>query len=132
MFENIPWLAVIVATVANMALGFLWYGPIFGKQWAEAAGVDMDNAEANAGMYAVPALGALVAAIVIWNMMSAMGALTMAAAIGVAFWAWLAFTAFTSLTNAMFRGSGTRLWWIESLAHLVGFALSAVILVLMA
>ncbi len=132
MFENIPWLAIIVATVANMVMGFLWFGPLFGKQWAEASGVDMDNADASPSMYAVPALGALLAAIVLWNMMSSMGVSTLGAAVGVAFWAWLGFVAFTSLTNAMFRGSSTRLWTLESFAHLVGFELTAVILVLMA
>ena len=132
MFSDIPWLAVIVATVAHMVLNFLWYGPIFGKPWAEAAGVNMDDAQAGAGMYAVPAIGALVTAIVLWNMMGAMGATDVMGGITTAFWAWLGFNAFTSLTNAMFRGSGTRLWSIESSAHLVSFALAGVILALMA
>lgn len=133
MFENIPWVAVIVATVANMVLGFLWFGPLFGKQWSEASGVSMDNTEApNPSVYAVPALGALLAAIVLWNMMGAMAATDMVGAITTAIWAWLGFVALTSLTNAMFLGSGNRLWWLESSAHLAGFALSAGILSLMA
>lgn len=132
MFSDIPWLAVIVATVANMVLGFLWYGPLFGKQWGEASGVNMDEAQSSPTMYLSPALGALVAAIVLWNMMGAMGATDVMGGITTAFWAWLAFTAFTSYTNATFRGSGTRLWTIESFAHLVGFALTGVILAFMA
>ena len=132
MFENIPWLAVIVATVANMVLGFLWYGPVFGKHWGEASGVNMNEAQASPTMYLAPSLGAAVAAIVLWNMMRAMGATDMVGGIMTAFWAWLAFTAFTSYTNATFRGSGTRLWTIETFAHLVGFALTGVILALMA
>ena len=30
---NINYLAVVVAAIVNMALGSLWYGPIFGKAW---------------------------------------------------------------------------------------------------
>ncbi len=30
---QVNWLAVVVGTVFSMALGFLWYGPMFGKPW---------------------------------------------------------------------------------------------------
>jgi len=43
----------------------------------------------------------------------------------------LGFVAFTSLTNAMFRGSSNKLWSLETGAHLAGFALSGVVLALM-
>jgi hypothetical protein len=133
MFENIPWLAVIVATVANMILGFLWYGPLFGKQWGEASDIDMENTDGGSpAMYAAPALGGLVAAIAIYNIMVNMTSIDVMGGLTAAFSAWLAFTAFTSYTNATFRGTSTRLWSIETTAHLAGFALSGIILAFMA
>lgn len=30
---NINWLAILVATIVAMLIGWLWYGPFFGKQW---------------------------------------------------------------------------------------------------
>ena len=32
---NIPvnYLSVLVATIAGMVVGFIWYGPLFGKTW---------------------------------------------------------------------------------------------------
>lgn len=30
---HVNYLAIVVATVASMVLGSLWYGPILGKQW---------------------------------------------------------------------------------------------------
>ena len=30
---DISYLAVLVAAAAAMAIGFLWYGPLFGNQW---------------------------------------------------------------------------------------------------
>lgn len=33
--------AILVATVANFILGFLWYTPLFGKAWAKEMGYDM-------------------------------------------------------------------------------------------
>ena len=32
-FEDLNYLAVAAAIVLNMALGALWYGPVFGKAW---------------------------------------------------------------------------------------------------
>lgn len=34
----IPWAGVLVAVVATQILGFLWYGPLFGKTWMAALG----------------------------------------------------------------------------------------------
>ena len=31
--HDVNWLAVLVAAVVPLVVGFLWYGPIFGKQW---------------------------------------------------------------------------------------------------
>jgi hypothetical protein len=33
LFLEVPWLAVILGTVSSMVIGFLWYGPLFGKLW---------------------------------------------------------------------------------------------------
>jgi hypothetical protein len=38
IFFDIHWLAVIAAVIASMAVGFVWYGPLFGKRWAAAIG----------------------------------------------------------------------------------------------
>lgn len=41
LFSHINYLAVIVATVVYFLIGFIWYTPLFGKKWAELAGVKM-------------------------------------------------------------------------------------------
>ena len=35
--------ALLSATVASYVFGFLWYGPLFGKLWAELMGKDMED-----------------------------------------------------------------------------------------
>jgi hypothetical protein len=32
---HLNWLAILVAVVASMVIGFLWFGPLFGKIWAK-------------------------------------------------------------------------------------------------
>jgi hypothetical protein len=39
MGTEIHWLAVVVAAVVGLAVGGVWYGPLFGKAWAAARGL---------------------------------------------------------------------------------------------
>lgn len=46
LFESLgdlDWVAVLVGTAAAMVLGFIWYGPLFGKAWAKGSRVAMGN-----------------------------------------------------------------------------------------
>lgn len=43
---DINWLAVLAAALAPFALGFLWYGPLFGRAWGRAAGVTPEMSKA--------------------------------------------------------------------------------------
>jgi hypothetical protein len=42
---DVNYLAVVLATVIMMALGFLWYGPLFEQQWLAAIGRADDQIE---------------------------------------------------------------------------------------
>ena len=37
---DINYIAVVGAAVAAMVIGFLWYGPLFGKQWTKLMNFD--------------------------------------------------------------------------------------------
>lgn len=44
MFESTNWIAVFVAALAPMALGFIWYNPkVFGNAWMRGARITMDD-----------------------------------------------------------------------------------------
>jgi hypothetical protein len=36
---DLEWLAILAGTVAMFIVGWLWYGPLFGKKWGAANGV---------------------------------------------------------------------------------------------
>jgi hypothetical protein len=47
-FQNLNWLAILLASVSAFALGFLWYSVLFAKRWAKENGLTEDsNKEAN-------------------------------------------------------------------------------------
>ena len=53
---DLDWLAVVVGAVVFLAVGYAWYGPLFGKQWSAGTGIPMESG--------TPATGKLIAAFV--------------------------------------------------------------------
>ena len=44
-FTGVNWVAVVVAAVVGLIIGFAWFAPqLFGKQWAREAGVQLGSA----------------------------------------------------------------------------------------
>jgi len=46
----INWFAVIVATLAGFPLGFIWYGPLFGKPWMSSVGLSEEKIQHHSNM----------------------------------------------------------------------------------
>jgi ABC-type transport system involved in cytochrome c biogenesis permease component len=63
---TIDWLGILVATVAAMVIGGLWYGPLFGKQWMGYIGKTPEQLKAQGpGLgYVAALLSSLLTAIV--------------------------------------------------------------------
>ncbi len=66
--SSVNWLAVLVAALAAFAVGFVWYGPLFGKKWASLHGFT-DESLKNANMVVIFS-GAFVATFVICAMIA--------------------------------------------------------------
>jgi hypothetical protein len=41
----INWLAVVAASLVGFAIGFVWYGPLFGKKWMASVGLTEEDAQ---------------------------------------------------------------------------------------
>jgi hypothetical protein len=46
----INWFAVIAAVLVAFPVGFLWYGPLFGKQWMLSVGLDEEKIQQHSNM----------------------------------------------------------------------------------
>lgn len=64
-WSEIPWWGVVVAVVASQIIGFLWYGPLFGKPWRAGMGITDADMQDRSG------LGQLVVIAIIWSIVSA-------------------------------------------------------------
>ena len=108
---TINYWAVLAAAVANMVVGMLWYGPLFGKQWMALMGFTKDSmrsmpltaAQAIAGGFVTAFIMAVVLAhdAFVWSAFKG-GAADVSFALTLAFWIWLGYF----LTNT----AGAWLW----------------------
>lgn len=135
LFDGVNWLAVVGCVVVAMALGFLWYGPLFGKRWSDLQGFPaMSEAEMKAMQskmmpaYGVMAVGSAVMALVLRATLHATAAESIGAAIVVAFLLWLAFVATSTLGTAMFSQQNKQVWLINQGFVLTEMVLMAIIL----
>jgi hypothetical protein len=129
---QIPWIAVLVATVAGFALGAVWYGPLFGKSWMRAVGLTQDRMAGfnPARTYGTTFAWALLSAIVLGAELGpgagAQWGLTCGLAVG-------AFFVLPSLaTNYLFEGKPFVVTAINGGYHVVRFAVMGLVIGLMA
>ncbi|MBI1936110.1 DUF1761 domain-containing protein [Candidatus Woesearchaeota archaeon] len=132
----INYLAVLVAALASMAIGMLWYGPLFGNMWKKLMNfTDRDMKKMN--MTAAQAMifgfiSTLVLSFVLAHFVDYLNAITFRAALQVAFWIWLGFIATVMLGMVLWEGKPWKLYFLNAAYQLVSLAVMAVILALWA
>lgn len=134
---DIAALPIILAGVANMVLGFIWYHPkVFGDTWATLAGLDKKTMEA--GMKRMPLMAlvglffAIVMSYVLAHFAIAWGVWDWIGAVELAFWLWLGFVVPPLLGPVLWEGKSVKFFAINAGYWLLGLATIAVVLVSMA
>ena len=137
MEVNINYWAVLGAAVASMVLGFLWYGPLFGKVWMSLSGLTSADAEAAKakGMgktYALSFLGSLVMSYVLAHSLIFASAYLVvegiSAGLMAGFWNWLGFIAPVTLGGVLWEGKSWKLWGLNNAYYIVSLCVMGVIL----
>ncbi len=134
----VNYLAVLVAAIVNMALGFVWYGPLFGKLWMSLIGITkekIDEQKSKDGMwkgYLIAFLGSLVMGYVLAHSLvfasSYLGIGGMVAGLMAGFWSWLGFIAPVTLGSVLWEGKSWRLWFLINGYYLVSLLIMGSIL----
>jgi hypothetical protein len=119
---EVNYVAVVVAAIAGMAVGALWYDMrVFGKAWARLAKVDMKKNRGSVWKpVAVSFVATLVTAYILahftWLSYGYFGESYLVSALNTAFWAWLGFTAARAVVSNAFEGRPWKLLAIN-LSH---------------
>ena len=133
--------AVLVCGVASIALGSLWYGPLFGKMWMKMMGWDkMDPSKVEqikkgaAKGYVVSFVGALVMSYVLAHYLVFASVYTetegVSAGLMVGFWTWLGFIAPVTLGSVLWDGKPLKLWVLNNGYNLIQLLIIGTILAL--
>lgn len=135
----INYLAVGGAAVASMVIGFLWYGPIFGKKWIALMGFTQEQISAAkkkgmAKQYALMFVGSLAMAYVLAHALVFASAYLktsgVSAGLMTGFWNWLGFVAPVTLGSVLWEGKSPKLWVLNNGYYLVSLLAMGVILAL--
>jgi len=118
--------AVLVAAVSSFLLGGIWYGPLFGKAWNAAAGMDPQKQGHPAKIFGGAFVFSLLAAAVFAWFLGPQPPLSFAVCRGVLVGFGLVAASFG--INYLFAQRGTRLWLIDGGYHTVQFALFGLVL----
>lgn len=128
---SVNYLAVAVAAIAAMVVGYIWYGmSAFGRPWMTAIGKTEEQIKADYKPTAMvwTYLFALITAFVLAHFISLIGASNLQDAIMVAVWAWVGFVATVIAMNGIYEGRPSSLFWINSLYQLVTLVVMAIII----
>ena len=116
------WVGIVVATVAAMVIGGIWYGPLFSKAWMGYIGKSREELRAQGGIgYLIAALGAFVSAIVLTAVTQWAQANGFADGVLVGIVAWAGFTLSTQVTGGVFEARPWGLILINSGNSLLTF-----------
>lgn len=136
--HSLNWLAILVAAISTMILGFLWYSPLlFAKAWTREMGYDandkakMDEMRKSGGpAYAGSMVAALLSAFTLALILHGMRAESLHFGIMASFHIWLGFVATVQFTGALFAKQSMKLFAINTGYQLVCFLVMGAILVL--
>ena|SRR5579863_1271801 len=136
--HHLNWLAVVVAAISTMVVGFLWYSPIlFAKPWMREMGYDptdkakTDEMKKSAGpAYLGSTIAGFVTAVTLALFLDAIHAEDLHRGLAVSFHAWLGFVATVQFTGALFTKQSMKLFAINTGYQLVCFLVMGTILTL--
>ena len=133
--ESINYIAILVVSIVSIVIGWLWYGPIFGKIWVKEAGftdemLAQGKTKGMAKSYILTFIFCLISAYVLSYFMIVQSVATISSAMSLAFLVWLGFQLPIHLGTVLWDMKSLKLFMLTSVHSLVTLLASGIILVL--
>jgi hypothetical protein len=136
--HSLNWVAILVAAVSTMVVGFLWYSPLlFAKPWMREMGYDpndkakTEEMKKSAGRaYGGSFVASLISAFTLALILHGLRAEDWHFGIMASFHIWLGFVATVQFTGALFMKQSMKLFAINTGYQLVCYLVMGVILTL--
>lgn len=130
--------AVLAAAITNMAIGTLWYGPLFGARWMAYMGFTKDSIhtmplkpwQAMVGGLVTALITAFVLAHIVVMSKVVFGDMGYVTGLMTALWVWLGFAMTTQASSFLWEGKPLGLFVLNASNSFVTLMVMALILVL--
>jgi hypothetical protein len=134
--HSLNWLAILVAAISTMVVGFLWYSPLlFAKPWMREMGYDpndkakVQEMQKSAGpAYGGSFVASLLSAFTLALILHGLRAEDLHFGIMASFHIWLGFVATVQFTSALFTKQSMQLFGINTGYQLVCYLVMGAIL----
>ena len=133
---SVNYLSVLVAAIAAMVVGFLWYGPLFGRKWIGYMGWSEAQMAAGkksmGGRYFTAFIGTLVMALVLAHFITQIG-ITPGDTVNawkLAGWVWLGFFVTKALGGVLWEGKPLGLFFLNIFHDLAALGVATTVLVM--
>ena len=131
-FTHANYLVLGAAIATSFIFGFLWYGPVFGKEWAKLSGLSMGSMKMKPKTMVFMVIGTFLMALTLDHALifgSAYLKVSGASAgLQAGFWNWLGFIAPVTMGVVLWEGKPWKLWMINAGFYLVNLLVMGVIL----
>lgn len=123
---------VLIAGIANMVIGMIWYAPpVFGTIWRKLSGVNEKSMQKNmAKMYVFGFIAALISSYVLAHVVGYVNATSMGQGVQAGFWMWLGFVAPITAASVLYEGKPIKLYLLNNGFQLVALSIMGAILAL--
>lgn len=128
LLGELNWLAIVVAAIVSFAIGWPWYGPLFGKAWLAALGKTADEIEPSPKPFIISMVTALISSFVLAVLIACLGINTWfdGALLGLAIG--IGFIAASTVSDGAFCGWSWNLVAIQSSYRVVYTVIAGIIL----
>jgi len=130
----VNWIAVVVAAIAGMVIGMIWYSyPVFGKKWMKYIGLtksDMKKAKKQgmAGEMITMFIALIIASFVLAYFIGLIGVRTVNGGLLSGFLVWIGFIATSSIGGVLWEKKPIGLWVLNNVHWLIVTLVMGIIL----
>lgn len=129
----VNYIAVVVAAIAFMAIGMLWYGPVFGAQWMGYMGFTKESMKSMPLSPTTAMAGGLVTSLIMAFALavsaSVLGVADTAGALKLGAFLWIGFVATTQFGSYLWEGKPVGLFVLNAGNTLVAMLVISLIIV---
>lgn len=120
--DSADWIAIVIAAILNMAIGFAWYSKwMFGTQWMKLCDMKEKRAKANKGVILWACVVSLVIAFFLDYFERQLGITTVSDGMYFGFCIWLGFVATTQIASVLWCKKPWKLFAINTGCKLLSF-----------